>query len=76
MVSLLIATSIIKVKKHDMANAHVRDMLNLAPATTMEVTLPVPITYPTIKRPGAIEERKDFNLTGKDIFYKLNTCSI
>ena len=55
MVSLLMAMSKMKVKKQDRNRAHVNDMPYLAPETTIEVTLPVPITYPTINKPGIME---------------------
>ena len=44
MVILLMAISMTRVNIHDSNNAHVNDIPYLAPATTMEVTLPVPIT--------------------------------
>ena len=44
MVSLLIATSKIRVNKQDKNNAQVNDIPNRAPDTTMDVTLPVPTT--------------------------------
>ncbi len=44
MVSLLIATSKIKVKKQERNRAQVNDMPYRAPETTIDVTLPVPIT--------------------------------
>jgi hypothetical protein len=43
-VILLIATSRIRVKKQERKSAQVKDIPYLAPATTIEVTLPVPIT--------------------------------
>ena len=55
MVSLLMAISNINVKKHDKNRAQVKDMPYLAPETTMDVTLPVPTTYPTINNPGIME---------------------
>ena len=57
-VSLLMAISNTKVKKHERNNAQVNDIPYLAPDTTMEVTLPVPTTYPTINSPGIMEEIK------------------
>jgi hypothetical protein len=57
-VILLIAISKIKVKKQDKKSAQVKDIPYLAPATTIEVTLPVPTTYPTINSPGRMDNRK------------------
>ena len=57
-VSLLIAMSNTKVKKQERNNAQVNDMPYLAPETTIDVTLPVPTTYPTINSPGIMEEIK------------------
>ena len=54
-VILLIAISRTRVNKQDRNSAQVNDIPYLAPATTMDVTLPVPITYPTINNPGRIE---------------------
>jgi hypothetical protein len=72
-VSLLMAISKTKVKKQERNNAHDNDMPYLAPDTTMEVTLPVPITYPTINRPGIMELINCLNFL-KDVismlFYK------
>jgi hypothetical protein len=62
MVILLIAISRIKVKKQDKKSAQVKDIPYLAPATTIDVTLPVPTTYPTINSPGRIDNRKFLNL--------------
>ncbi len=50
------------VKKQDRKSAQVKDIPYLAPATTIDVTLPVPTTYPTIKSPGRMDNRKFFNL--------------
>ena len=50
------------VKKQDKNSAHVKDIPYLAPATTIDVTLPVPTTYPTIKSPGRMDIRKFLNL--------------
>jgi hypothetical protein len=58
MVILLMAISNTNVNKQDKKSAHVNDIPYLAPATTMDVTLPVPITYPTINKPGKIDCRK------------------
>jgi hypothetical protein len=44
MVILLIAMSRMNVKKQDKNSAQVKDMPYLAPATTIDVTLPVPTT--------------------------------
>jgi hypothetical protein len=44
MVILLIAMSKMNVKKQDRKSAQVKDMPYLAPATTIDVTLPVPTT--------------------------------
>jgi hypothetical protein len=55
MVSLLIAIKSMSVKKHERNNAHVNDIPYLAPETTIEVTLPVPTTYPTMNNPGMID---------------------
>ena len=62
MVILLMAISRINVKKQDKKSAHVNDIPYLAPATTMEVTLPVPTTYPTINNPGRMDARKFLNV--------------
>lgn len=61
-VILLIAISKMKVKKQDKKRAQVKDIPYLAPATTIDVTLPVPTTYPTIKSPGSMDIRKSLNL--------------
>ena len=50
------------VKKQDRKSAQVKDIPYLAPATTIDVTLPVPTTYPTIKSPGRMDIRKFLNL--------------
>jgi hypothetical protein len=57
-VILLMAINNMNVKKQERKSAQVNDIPYLAPATTMEVTLPVPITYPTINRPGKIDNKK------------------
>jgi hypothetical protein len=62
MVILLIAISKMKVKKQDKKSAQVKDIPYLAPATTIDVTLPVPTTYPTINSPGSMDIRKFLNL--------------
>lgn len=61
-VILLIAISKMNVKKQDKKSAHVNDIPYLAPATTIDVTLPVPTTYPTINSPGRMDNRKFLNL--------------
>jgi len=60
-VILLIAMSKMNVKKQDKKSAHVNDIPYLAPATTIDVTLPVPTTYPTINSPGRMDNRKFLN---------------
>jgi len=50
------------VNKQDKKSAHVKDIPYLAPATTIDVTLPVPTTYPTINSPGRMDNRKFLNL--------------
>lgn len=61
-VILLMAISKMNVKKQDKKSAHVKDIPYLAPATTIDVTLPVPTTYPTINSPGRMDNRKFLNL--------------
>jgi len=40
------------------STSSIRSGIYLDPGTTMEVTLPVPTTYPTMNRPGMMEFRK------------------
>jgi len=57
-VILLMAISKTNVNRQDRKRAQINDKPYLAPATTIEVTLPVPTTYPTINKPGNIDCRK------------------
>jgi hypothetical protein len=62
MVSLLIDMIRKNVKKHERRRAQDRFNPYLAPETTMEVTLPVPTTYPIMKNAGPRLKSRRLNL--------------
>jgi hypothetical protein len=65
MVSLLIETIRKNVKKQESRRAHVRFRPYLAPETIIEVTLPVPTTYPMMKNAGPRLNSKRVNFRKK-----------
>ena len=75
-VSLLIATSKMNVKKQERNNAQVKDIPYRAPETTIEVTLPVPTTYPTINNPGIMDSTNCFSFLKEAIVNQISYFGI